>query len=143
VVTVLSVFAILFVAVLVSWIFLGLIKERKSALVQHRSEEASDSNMRQMLIGTWATDWDPSRTVENKPDGSCVVKFTINLTNAVTHEGTWQVKDGFVVGTTTNASWPNAMLEVESNKVVSIDDDKLVILSRDGGTNLLTLHKKR
>jgi predicted Ser/Thr protein kinase len=104
--------------------------------------QPSDEQIRNKIVGTWTCDWDHSRTVENKPDASYVCKFTINVTNEVTHEGTWRVEDGFIVMTMTNASWPDAMLEVESNKLVSIDDYKMVVLGSQGGTNVLTAHKR-
>jgi hypothetical protein len=93
-------------------------------------------------VGTWEADRGPARTIENTPNGRFVATFARNRTNAVTIEGMWQVKDGFIVGTMTKASLPNAGPAVESNKVISIDDNKLVVLSKFGGTNLLTYHKR-
>jgi hypothetical protein len=83
-------------------------------------------------------DGDPSRTIENKPDGS----FVTHEGTELTAEGTLQVKDGFIVATMTNGSGPNATLEVESNKVVSIDYYKMVILTSQSGTNVVTAHKR-
>jgi hypothetical protein len=100
--------------------------------------QPSDEQIRHKIVGTWTVDGDPSRTIENKPDGSFVTHEGTELTT----EGTWRVKDGFIVATITNASRPNATLEVESNKVVSIDDYNMVILSSHGGTILLTAHKR-
>src|ERR1035438_5702051 len=98
----------------------------------------SDEQIRRKILGTWIVDGDPSRTVENKPDGS----FVTHEGTELTAEGTLQVKDGFIVATMTNGSGPNATLEVESNKVVSIDDYKMVFLSSQGGTNVVTAHKR-
>jgi hypothetical protein len=100
--------------------------------------QPSDEQIRHKIVGTWTVDGDPSRTIENKPDGSFVTHEGTELTT----EGTWRVKDGFIVATITNASRPNATLEVESNKVVSIDDYKMVVLSIQGGTNVVTAHKR-
>jgi hypothetical protein len=83
-------------------------------------------------------DGDPSRTIENKPDGSFVTHDGPALVSA----GTLQVKDGYIVATMTNGPGPNPTVEVESNKVVSIDDYKMVILTTQGGTNVLTAHRR-
>ena len=58
------------------------------------------------------------------------------------------VKAGFVIATMTNApSWyaprdPVARHNAESNKVVSIDEHKMVFLSSQDGTTVLTAHKQ-
>jgi hypothetical protein len=100
--------------------------------------QPSDEQIRLKIVGIWIVDGNPSRTVENKPDGS----FVTHEGTELTAEGTWQVKDGFIVATITNASRLNGTVEVESNKVVSIDDYKMVILSSQGGTIVLTAHKR-
>jgi uncharacterized protein (TIGR03067 family) len=100
--------------------------------------QPSDEQIRRKILGTWTVDGDPSRTVENKPDGS----FVTHEGPALIAEGTLQVKDGFIVATMRNGSGPNATLEVESNKVVSIDDYKMVVLASQDGTNVLTAHRR-
>ena len=95
----------------------------------------TDSEIRQKLIGTWIADSDALSTVEHKADGT----FVVWRGSAVTAEGTWYVKGGFMIGTFTNA---NATVQVESNKVVSVGRYKLVTLNSRGGTNELGYHKK-
>jgi hypothetical protein len=107
------------------------------------STVTKDAKIRQDLPGIWVADWDPSRIIEVKPDGTCASKFTVNLTNMLTFAGCWQVERGIVRFTVTNASnaRPGAVGEVEANKVVSIDAQKLVVLSRDG-EDQLTMHRR-
>jgi hypothetical protein len=100
--------------------------------------QPSDEQIRQKILGTWILDDDHAKTIEHKPDGS----FATHEGTELTAVGTWQVKDGFIVATMTSGSGPNAPLEVESNKVVSIDDYKLVVVTSQGGTNLVTAHKR-
>jgi predicted Ser/Thr protein kinase len=100
--------------------------------------QPSDEQIRHKILGTWILDDDHAKTIEHKPDGS----FVTHEGTELTAEGTWQVKDGFIVATVTNASSPNAILEVESNKVVSIDDYNVVVVTSQGGTNLVTAHKR-
>jgi len=105
------------------------------------SNTPSDAELRQKVQGTWMPYHDSRKTTEHKADGSFVFKFTLELTNEMTAEGTWQIKDGFMVTTITNASWPDAKLEVNRYKIVHIDDHEM-ILRHDGATNLLKVLKK-
>lgn len=105
------------------------------------STKRNEAKVREKLLGTWRADWDASRTLENRADGSFVTKFTIDRTNAVTIEGEWRVQGGFIVGTMTNSSWPNVVTGAESNKIISVSENKLVVLGRDGGTNELVLSR--
>jgi hypothetical protein len=100
--------------------------------------QPSDEQIRQKILGTWILDDDHAKTIEHKPDGS----FATHEGTELTAVGTWQVKDGFIVATMTSGSGPNAPLEVESNKVVSIDDYNVVVVTSQGGTNLVTAHKR-
>ncbi len=54
-----------------------------------------------------------------------------------TVKGTWQVKNGYAIGTVTNADRQDGAFQVESNKVVSLLGDKLVVLSIDGHTQMI------
>ncbi len=91
------------------------------------SRTPSDATIQKLLVGTWRLDQEPSKTIQNKPDGSYILQLARGGSNVVV-EGTWQVKGGFVIALMTNApSWygpqdPVARHEAESNKVVSIDE---------------------
>jgi hypothetical protein len=115
------------------------IRFRYRMLLQPYPTQPSDEQIRHKMMGTWTCDSDPSHTFENKPDGSFVAREGTELIA----EGMSQVKDGFIVVIITNASRPDIALGVQSNKIVSIDDHKMVGLSRQGGTiELMTAHKR-
>jgi hypothetical protein len=107
----------------------------------------SDAKIQRLLVGTWGLDQEPSKTIQNKPDGSYILQLTRGGSNVVV-EGTWQVKAGVVIATMTNApSWygpqdPVVRHKAESNKVVSIDEHKVTLLSSQDGTTVLTAHKQ-
>ncbi len=117
------------------------------ALLFGCSNTPSDVQIQGLLVGTWRLDQDPSKTLQNKPDGSYVIQLARGGSNVLV-EGTWQVKSGFVIATMTNApSWygpqdPVARRTVESNKVVSINEHQMTFLSSQDGTTVLTAHKK-
>ena len=107
----------------------------------------NDAEIQRLLVGTWSLDQDTSKTLQNKPDGSYIVHLARGSSNVVL-KGIWQVRAGFVVATLTNApSWfgaqdPGARHRAESNKVVSVDEHKLVFLRSQDGTTVLTAHKQ-
>ena len=111
------------------------------------SRQPSDAEIQRLLVGTWRTDQEPSKTIQHRPDGSYKLEFAKGSSNLVV-EGTWKVEAGFVITTMTNApSWygpqnPVARQRAESNKVVSINAHKLTILSSQDGTTVLTAHKQ-
>ena len=111
------------------------------------SRTPSDAEIQRLLVGTWRSDQEPSKTFQNKPDGSYTVQLARGGSNVVV-EGMWQVKAGFVIATMTNApSWfgpqdPEVRHKAESNKVVGIDEHKMVFLSSQDGTTVLTAHKQ-
>jgi hypothetical protein len=111
------------------------------------SRTPTDARIQRLLVGTWRLDQDPSKTIQNKPDGSYIVQLARGGSNVVV-EGTWQVKAGFVIATITNApSWfgPQDTVErhkAETNRVVSIDEHKVTLLSSQDGTTRLTAHKE-
>jgi len=111
------------------------------------SRTPGDAEIQRLLVGTWRLDQEPSKTIQNQPDGSYTLQLARGGSNVVV-EGTWQVKAGFVIATMTNApSWfgpqdPVARHQAESNKVVSIDEHKMVFLSSQDGTTVLTARKQ-
>jgi hypothetical protein len=111
------------------------------------SRPPSDAEIQRLLVGTWRMDQEPSKTTQNRPDGSYILQLATGSSNLLV-EGTWHVKAGFVIATMTNApSWygpqdPVARQQAESNKVVSINEHKLVVLSSQDGTTILSAHKQ-
>jgi len=111
------------------------------------SRAPNDAEIQRLLVGTWRMDQDPSMTVQHRPDGSLMLQLDRGASNVVV-EGTWQVKAGFVIATMTNApSWygpqdPVERYKAESNKVVSIDEHTMTLLSSQDGTTRLTAHRQ-
>ncbi len=69
------------------------------------SRPPSDAEIQRLLVGTWRMDQEPSKTVQNKPDGSYILQLARGDSNIVV-KGNWRVKSGFVIATMTNApSW--------------------------------------
>ena len=67
----------------------------------------------------------PGKVIENKPDGTIVVR----IDGVETARGTWLVKDGYMIEGIGSGT-------VESNKILSVSGDKMVVLSIDGHTQL-------
>jgi hypothetical protein len=111
------------------------------------SRRPSDAEIQRLLVGTWRMDQEPSKTIQNKPDGSYKLVLATGSSNLVA-EGTWKVDAGFVIATMTNAPpWygpqdPVARQRPESNKVVSINAHNLTVLSSQDGTTILTAHRQ-
>ena len=97
----------------------------------------SDAQIRRRIVGVWSLDSDPMKVIEHKADGSYVVKGA----GVETVKGTWQVKNGYTIGTVTNASRQDGNFQVESNRVLRVFGDKMVVLSIDGHTQL-TCHRE-
>jgi hypothetical protein len=87
---------------------------------------SGDASIRRGAVGLWMSDSQPGRVIDNRGDGTFVQ--TRYGTNAI--RGTWNVRDGYIVGTFS----PD---RVESNKVISLSADTLVVLSIDGQRQLV------
>ena len=108
-----------------------------SVLLSACSTTTSDTAIRRRMVGVWSVDSDPTKVIENRADGSYVMKRS----GIETVKGTWKVKNGYAIGTVTNASRLDGNFQVESNKVLTILGDKMVVLSIDGHTQL-TCHRQ-
>jgi hypothetical protein len=93
------------------------------------SSVPSDAQLRHKLIGTWIG---PSDNLEMtmSSDGSYVSKFTREGMN-YDYEGTWKIKDGFLITTltannSTNAKHTMHIGSVESFRIVHVDDQELI-----------------
>jgi hypothetical protein len=85
----------------------------------------SDASICRRAIGVWSSDSQPGKSIENRSDGIIVVK----VNGLETARGKWQVKNGYVIEGIGNSI-------VESNKVLKVSRDEMVILSIDGHTQL-------
>jgi hypothetical protein len=96
----------------------------------------SDASLRRRAIGVWISDSQPGKVIENKSDGTYVVR----INGAETARGKWLATNGYLVGGPAG-DWAQANPHlIESNKVIDISSDKAVLLSIDGRTPL-TFHK--
>lgn len=89
-----------------------------------------DTSIHQRLIGVWSSDSQPGKVIENRSDGIMVVR----INGVETARGKWQVKDGYMIEGIGSS-------RVETNKVLSVSGNKMVVLSVDGQTKL-TFHKQ-
>ena len=77
------------------------------------------------MVGAWTSESRPGTVIENRSDGAVVVR----VNGVETARGKWQVKDGYMIEGIGSGT-------VESNKVLSVSGDKMVVLSIDGQTQL-------
>ncbi len=97
----------------------------------------SDASIHRRLVGVWSPDSQPGKVIENRSDGTVVVR----INGAETARGRWLVSSGYVIqGPAEDWSHANPSL-IESNKVLSSSGDKAVLLSIDGHTPL-TIHRQ-
>ncbi len=97
----------------------------------------SDASIYRRMVGVWSSDSQPGKVIENKSDGTVVVR----INGAETARGKWRVSNGYVIqGPAEALSQDNHSL-IESNKVLSISGNTAVLLSIDGHTQL-TMHRQ-
>ena len=90
-----------------------------------------DAFIRRHAAGVWESDADPGKVIENKADGTYVIR--VNGIEKV--RGNWWVSNGYLVGKPENDGF-----RMESNKVVSLTQDKITIISIDRQAEL-TFHR--
>jgi hypothetical protein len=108
---------------------------------QHFKYPSSDERIRHQLPGTWINGPQDSKdSVNIDSDGNFVIKETFG-TNEVASEGTWQVKDGFLIATTTKSSSKDERVGiVTKDKIIRVNDQELVFSSQ--GTTITWKRKK-
>jgi hypothetical protein len=97
----------------------------------------SDTAIRRRMVGVWSSDSHPVKVMENKSDGTIVIR----INGVETARGTWQVKNGNIIAGPSDSSPQAIHTHTETNKVLSISGDKAVLLSIDGHTQL-TFHRQ-
>ena len=91
----------------------------------------SDASIHRRVVGTWLVEGSqPVKTIENRSDGTTVARDA----GVEKARGTWQIKDGYIIVQVAGSN-------TESNKVVSVSRDKLVILTIDGQTQFTCLRQ--
>ena len=82
------------------------------------------------MVGAWTSESRPGKVIENRSDGTVVVR----VNGVETARGKWQVKDGYMIDGIGSGT-------MESNKILRVSGDTMVVLSIDGHTQL-TLHRQ-
>jgi len=98
----------------------------------------SDAEITRKMVGTWLVDIDESPEFSEKgtetfaSDGGYMVKTTIIVNGKqrkMQFEGTWQIKDGLLIGTNFMHD-KDKILRVDDDELVSLVDGKLSTLKR-------------
>ena len=107
-------------------------------LSRQHLKHASDARIFKNLPGTWSMSFG-SMTVQ--PDGSYVLQFTVSPTSGlVTNEGTFQVRDGFLIDTVTKSYRTNAQVPyVTHTRIIQANAREMTIDT--GGKSGLVLRK--
>jgi hypothetical protein len=108
-----------------------------SLLLTACTTTTSDTAIRRQMVGVWSLDSRPGKIVENKSDGTIVVK----IDGVETANGTWRVENGYMIEGPSDASSQASHTHTETNKVLRVSGDKEVLLSIDGHTQL-TFHRQ-
>jgi hypothetical protein len=101
-----------------------------SLLLTACTKNTSDASIQRRVVGVWTSDSRSGKVIENRSDGTIVVR----VNGVETARGKWQVKDGYMIEGIGSSM-------VESNKILSVSGDRMVVLSIDGHTQL-TLNKQ-
>ena len=101
-----------------------------SLLLTACTKNTSDASIQRRVVGVWTSDTRSGKVIENRSDGTIVVR----VNGVETARGKWQVKDGYMIEGIGSSM-------VESNKILSVSGDRMVVLSIDGHTQL-TLNKQ-
>jgi len=108
-----------------------------SVLFWHHEKSSGDAMIRQKLTGPWVTDYPGVKgAVTFRSDGSYAVNQTQGFgTNErpVQFEGTWQVRDGYLIMMSTQAVSGGIYLESPTRaKVIRVNDQEFVCRLADG-----------
>jgi hypothetical protein len=107
----------------------------------HHYKRPNDAELRQRVVGSWIG---PSDNLEltMSSDGSYVSKFMREGMDYA-YEGTWKIKDGFLITTltankSTNTKHTMHVGSVESFRIVHVDDQELIDEVGSGGMVVYT-----
>ena len=110
----------------------GLMVLVAAGILFRPTHHLSDLQIRKGIIGTWSQASRPLKVIENKPDGTMVVK----VSGTEMSRATWQVANGYVICTPSGPLTNGNPADIESNLVLSLSGNKVVLLSIDGQTAL-------
>jgi hypothetical protein len=116
---------------------IGVVLGVAGLILWHSVYHPTDYQIRARMVGAWINDSDPAQIVEQKTDGT----FVVTKSGRDPIFGTWQVHNGFAVGTVTNVTSVDGHFQSASNKVLRVVGNRMVVLSTDGRSEL-TLHRR-
>ena len=103
-----------------------------SVMFWHHEQSLRDAEIHQKLAGDWVSENPAIKgTITFRSDGNFAVNETFGLgTNAhpVKFDGTWQVKDGYLTTTPTQAVLGEAHLVGSRAKIIRVNDRELVLI---------------
>ena len=106
-----------------------------SLLAWRHFQHLRDERIYKNLAGTWTMSFG-SLTV--RPDGSYVLAFTVSPTSGVvTNEGTFQVRDGFLIDTVTKSYRKNAPVPYTTPTPIIMANDHEMIIDTGAGNKLI------
>ena len=114
-----------------------------SLLLTACGKNPSDDDIRQKLVGAWKPNSGAADLITVNADGSVLTKYASVGTNSLRGEierGTWQVHNGFVIVTSTNADGSASYMD--SNKVIRINERECVLQDDEDQTKSEILRKQ-
>jgi hypothetical protein len=127
-----------------SWRSVSLLLLMTSALLLSAAEELTDEKLREKLVGEWIVDVQTPNykirgTATLKSDGTVIsqavfTRLPSEQKFAMSYEGTWEVKDGYIIETVSKSSHTQfiAVGLVTKDKIHSIDDQAFEYLTEQG-----------
>src|ERR1035437_2447622 len=101
----------------------------------HYQKHPSDSMIRRKLSGTWTLNITDgrARTLTMSSDGHWTEQITGKIRTGRL-DGTWQVRDGFLISTITNNDMDMQVPSTHSSRIIRIDSHEYVLQSENGKT---------
>ena len=107
-------------------------------LFWHHTNHPGDAAIRHKLVGTWISSNQAIKGgVAFSSDGNFVVNEVFGIgTNErpVVYEGTWQLKDGFLITTTRKSDTKSAHVEAVTRvRIIRVNDQELIYRDEHAG----------
>jgi hypothetical protein len=104
----------------------------------HYQKHPSDSMIRRKLPGTWTLNIGDgrARTMTMSLDGHCTEQITGKIGTGRL-DGTWQVKDGFLISTIKTNDLDMPVPSTHSSRIIRIDSHEYVLHSDNGNTQVV------
>jgi hypothetical protein len=111
-------------------------------IFMHYQKHPSDSMIRRKLPGTWIPNIADgrARTLTTSSDGHWTEQITGKIRTGRL-EGTWQVRDGFLIITLTNNDLDMQVPSTHSSRIIRIDSHEYVLQSENGNTPAVVFKK--